>query len=620
MTTFIHSMTADFPKLPLFNIDTFIQNKITDFYFHFHRKNNTPENITKFSFQYNELLKKIIHEMKTTVDIHQKKKYKEYLCILYKLIGQTRDIVHGKGERDFTYMMIHSWYSYYPVLSMFALRLLTQNQNQYNTELQDLSPALFSSYGSWADIKYFCHYVLHHEPNIIQRNQIIDTAIGIMNHQLHNDLETWNTTLSCYLYEKKENPYSLTPKPNARDLISFVSKWIPRENSKYHWLYTKMVIQWNTFYSPQMLETAKTEKQYLQSISKCKRNYRKMVSYLNRELDTVQIKQCSQQWSKIIPENVSITTIHQQKNAFFNNNRLYSSEKTNNPDRIQCATHFQEFFTNIQENTSPSSFSVGNIQRKHTMSLGEYIKQGFELLSLVNSNPNDNNLHLQLHWLNHLWKQMICKKNVRIVPNFIPIIDISWQYPIDDVYSGVGIGILLSQLSSVSRIMLSGSQPEWIQLSMDDLFTDILKKIHPHVLHSTHSFLDKTFDIICESILCSHHSKEELSIENTQKYTFVILSGSHSSYISNDLSKTFQQKIDCIPSIIYWNFSSNILDNPIHDFENITFISGDNHTFIDYIIQFGIDSIQNHQPYHYICELLLHPRYTPLNNYFHEFI
>ena len=40
----------------------------------------------------------------------------EYLILLYKMIGQTRDIIDGKGECSLTYMMIYTWYDFYPEL------------------------------------------------------------------------------------------------------------------------------------------------------------------------------------------------------------------------------------------------------------------------------------------------------------------------------------------------------------------------------------------------------------------------------------------------------------------------------------------------------------------------
>lgn len=62
------------------------------------------------------------------------------------------------------------------------------------------------------------------------------------------------------------------------------------------------------------------------------RTFRKMISMLNKELDTVQIKQCAGRWSDIGPETVSICTLLRQKKAFI---------QVHTEDRAQCACNFR---------------------------------------------------------------------------------------------------------------------------------------------------------------------------------------------------------------------------------------------------------------------------------------
>ena len=72
------------------------------------------------------------------------------LTTLYKLIGQTRDIVKGKGEMDLTWMQLKVWYQYYPDLSYMAFsHCVIPNHNSLNGH----------QYGYWKDVKYFLHYL-----------------------------------------------------------------------------------------------------------------------------------------------------------------------------------------------------------------------------------------------------------------------------------------------------------------------------------------------------------------------------------------------------------------------------------------------------------------------------
>ena len=577
---------------------------IKTFYFNLTRKNDPDKVLIKsLSDDLSVLLKQIISEMKNTTDTVVITKCKEYLCILYKLIGQTRDIVNGKGERDLSYMMIYEWYKFYPVPAIYALRLFTQT----------IEPTgLFSSYGSWTDIKHFCNYVREMEDNK-HNSDLIETVISIMNHQLYCDRKNFIDELDKYYKEKNHNPSTLTEKPNARDYLSLAAKWVPREHSKFGWIYEKMVIQWAKSFTPKILETAITASQYSRALCKCKRNYRKMISSLNRELDTVQIKQCSHRWSEILPETVSISTLMKQKNAFSNiNNNTRQQEN----DRIDCANNFQEFFNEYTggENINGSSSSSKKNKTKTRLPLGYYVKQGLKLLSMEKTDIVKN----QIYWLNNLWKQLVPShyNNFMNKPNFIPIIDISWQLSYDVKNSGVGIGILLAQSCNIRRIMLTGNQPEWIYISSEDSFIDILEKIHYYTMHATNSFFNKTFDLICGSIIDTQMPYSEFD-----KLTFVLLSGNEPHSIYSELTTAFYSKLNIIPYVIYWNLSdtNNYKLNTQFD-NNFTLVSGDYNSLIDYFLKFGVEGMKQNSTYDYVENILNHPRYKIMGNYLVEFL
>ena len=586
----------------IIDIKTF-KNRIVEFYFNLTRKNDPDKVLIKsLSDDLSVLLKQIISEMKNTTDTVVITKCKEYLCILYKLIGQTRDIVNGKGERDLSYMMIYEWYKFYPVPAIYALRLFTQT----------IEPTgLFSSYGSWTDIKHFCNYVREMEENK-HNSDLIETAISIMNHQLYCDRKNLIDELDKYYKEKDHNPSTLTEKPNARDYLSLAAKWVPREHSKFGWIYEKMVIQWAKSFTPKILETAVTASQYSRALCKCKRNYRKMISSLNRELDTVQIKQCSHRWSEILPETVSITTLMKQKNAFSNINNNTRQEEN---DRIDCANNFQEFFNEYTSATGTwSSSSSKKNKTKTRLPLGYYVKQGLKLLSMEKTDIVKN----QIHWLNNLWKQLIPSGYCDFTnkPNFIPIIDISWQLSYDVKNSGVGIGILLAQSCNIRRIMLTGNQPEWIYISSDDSFISILEKIQYYTMHATNSFFNKTFDLICGSII-----NTQMPYSDFDKLTFVLLSGNEPHSIYSELTTAFYSKLNIIPYVIYWNLSDTNNYKLNTEFNNnFTLVSGDYNSLIDYFLKFGVEGMKQNSTYDYVENILNHPRYKIMSNYLVEFL
>ena len=121
--------------------------------------NNIREKICQFAFQLNRTdengvlnLRTILRDMIINIttrlyvaNVVEREVLSAYLSLLYKLIGHTRDIIDGKGEYTLTYMMIHTWYEFYPTLAFFALKCLV-----------DLDDPKLHQYGSWKDLKYFC--------------------------------------------------------------------------------------------------------------------------------------------------------------------------------------------------------------------------------------------------------------------------------------------------------------------------------------------------------------------------------------------------------------------------------------------------------------------------------
>jgi hypothetical protein len=97
-----------------------------------------------------------------------------FFILLYKMIGYTRDMYSGKGERDLAYVMIYVWYKYFQIPALFSLHFLTKPiDGEYE-------------YGSWKDIKYFCQYCKTQNHNHL--HPLIQYAIQITNEQLTEDL------------------------------------------------------------------------------------------------------------------------------------------------------------------------------------------------------------------------------------------------------------------------------------------------------------------------------------------------------------------------------------------------------------------------------------------------
>jgi len=336
--------------------------------------------------------------------------------LLYRLIAHTRDINDGLGERDLTYAMICVWYRYYPVLAITALRFIVTTVG----------------IGTWADIKYLCGYATRtNDPNA---DAIIDSAVGLLNYQLNADRIAWNKALADYLQIKATTPDTLVPRPSGRDVMSFAAKWAPREKSRFGWVFQRMLVQWFRMFGGSVNV----------------KSFRKMISMLNRELETVQIKQCAGKWADIGPETASICTLLRHKKAF---------TRVHTDDRATCAANFSEFY-----DTATMAIPSG------------------KLVAYALANDRDAT------WLNRVWREKPKMKP----SDAIPIIDIGWDTLNYDL---LGDGIRLAQ-TGPQRFMLAGQVPVWMNAGYEEPFTDIIDRIRPLLQHPTASNIESAIMVL----------------------------------------------------------------------------------------------------------------------------
>jgi hypothetical protein len=194
--------------------------------------------------------------------------------LLYRLIGQTRDIFLGKGECDLSYVQLFCWWQYYPILAYKAFDTFVFSYGQ-------------KPYGSWKDAKNMCQYIYKRTGN--ENHNFIDFICNRLIYQLNVDL--------CNLNRGK---------------ISFAAKWAPRERKKQKWLFQKIA---------KMMYGA-------DSLKKSFMTLRKTVAFLNKCLGTVEIKMCSKKLDDIDMNCVSSKATLKYNKFFSKNNFSFESCNT----------------------------------------------------------------------------------------------------------------------------------------------------------------------------------------------------------------------------------------------------------------------------------------------------
>jgi len=570
--------------------ESYLQEELVAIYFHLTRcKSSQKINILREHLQ--EVLDFIKRNIKTYPEMMN------YLKLFYRLIGQTRDLLYGKGEHDLTYMMIWVWYQKYPVLAIFAIHRLVSDFDESRNHI---------AFGSWRDIKYLCQYLREQGS---QTKQLIDYCVSFMNRQFKRDLETWK----------------FSNNPRSREHISNVAKWIPREYKKFDWLYELLVLDWAKTTHPCILESSlDSETSYFDAILKCKRLYRKQVSLLNKGLDTPQIKLCDKNRDNINPNNVSVYTMMKQPKLVF--------------DEDSCSQKFKEYFDKKcmdfdlgLELGSVSSSLEGIKKHSVLLPLSYLIK---EAVGLIRQNCSSD---YKSNYLDKQWK--ILSKTIpnRGFENLLPILDMSFTIQMHDsesFYTAIGLALLIAERTSFGkRVLVMDHSATWVNLDDEsdalcdscNSFVSMVEKLYYSTLSNRSTIVnyDKVIDMIIIGLNFSsnninknknNNKKLDINIENL-RLVFLSDFSNMERRVFERIDNRFLSEYKCSPQFIFWNLGTHkihdlVVPCPIHQ-KNTILISGFSANLIKVLNKGGVQcvDIDDITPYNTICNILNDRRY-----------
>jgi len=548
--------------------------------------NNIREKILQISFQLvrtdknqeNKLaiiLREILSTLKdnTTSDkIVERELAKGYLSLLYRMIGHTRDMIDGKGEYNLTYMMIYTWFDFYPQLALFALKcLVTNDDNKVH------------QYGSWKDIKYFCEYCKNKGMHVF--HPLIHYAIILMNEQLKKDYDNYK---------------------QGNSNISLVSKWVPREKSTFGWLYESLA----TSYFINYMETANTEERKKKAVLKCKMDYRKLLSELNKKLDTLQIKQCAKTWSDINFNNVTSISMTKQKKAFLNVKKTGQPRFPDSQDRIECAYHFKCHIENAVKNgTEVKGARVG---------MADFTKQAFQLID-QKSFPNTQ---IEIDLLNSQWRDNANQNSA--LGKMIAMVDVSGSMDGDPMNVAIALGIRIADKSVLGkRVMTFSAKPTWVNL---EPYSDFVSQVE--VVQRAEWGMDTNFHAALDTILDAI-IQNKMDPDDVQDLILVILSDMQMNaadrngltlYDSIKLKyeqaglRSEHKKPYKPPHILFWNLRSTSGFPTLSTQANASMMSGFSPTLLNMFCDQGLDALQSCTPWCVLEQTLENERYKIMSD------
>jgi hypothetical protein len=591
--------SCDFPVLHDYNVQLhpYYKERVCLLYYNLTRK-NTKKDIQD--------VENILSELLASLRKHTGLEYVCYLNVLYKMIGHTRDIFHGKGEHEISYMMIYVWYKYYPVMALFCL-------HRFLLPIHDELP-----YGSWRDMKYFCEYVRLRSPLGIN-DPLIEISVELTNKTLRKDFILWK-----HVRNEKVS--------RIRSHLSMVSKWIPREHKKFDWLYDKLVIQWFSEYSPHILNSFTTYEGYYKALSKCKMNYRKIISNLNTLIDTTEIKMTAKEWDTIQPANIPQNCLMKKKRLFIRNENQRNNLRDNGHiEKYECVTSVENHF--IYKSYFGGIYDPAREHSKYipfSPDFSYFVKEALEIVDALHidtSQYNHLNYENKICILNTQWSQMSGIIGYKNLENYIPILDLSFlsdKNQTSSFYAALGFGCLIAERSSLGkRILVADQNPLWIDLTDCNGFFESIQKIKRSIdnLIFTSVHLFNALDLFIHSF-----DQANTSCSNIRSTTFVLLqttssssySGMHQKIIDYFFAKGRESSrktpFPC-PTIVYWNLCQEFFDKlpcPLH-YTNCVLFSG----LAPHLLR-SIYKIRKKDSYEILCTLLNQSRYDVLEKHLYK--
>lgn len=553
-----------------------IQEKILQFSFQVTRSND--DRINGLSQVLSDILTQLKHQI-TNGSLPEREVAKGYLSILYRMIGHTRDIIDGKGEYTLSYMMIHTWHKFFPRLALFALKCFV-----------DLDDRTIHQYGSWKDLKYLCEYC---KSKGDMDSELVHYSIHLINEQLKKDYLN-----SCWV-----------PVTS----ISLAAKWVPREKSSFGWLYQSLA----TNYFKEYVETAKNDVQMRKATLKCKTEYRKLLSMLNRHIDTLQIKQCNNTWSSIDFNKVTSISLSKQKKAFLNVKKNGEVRCPDKDDRIVCATNFN---THIQRAVK------GEVEMKgKRVGMADFTKQALELLSKASLNKD---CLAEGDLLNSQWRDNATQTGS--LGKMIAMVDVSGSMRGDPMNVAIALGIRIAEKSLIgNRVMTFSAKPTWVNLETQADFiskVELLRRAEWGMNTNFHAALDMILNAIITN---------KMTPEDVQDMVLVILSdmqmdsGDYCDKVA--LYTTMEKKYAEAgmrvhgapykpPHILFWNLRSTSGFPSLANQKNTSMMSGFSPALLNLFCDQGMEALESCTPWSLLQKSVDNERYKIMDTKLQEML
>lgn len=508
------------------------------------------------------------------------KENKKEIVLFCKMIANVRDVDgNGKGEVSLSHMMLWCLYKYHRNLATFLFEKFVSIPESHQ-------------YGSWKDVKYFCNY--------------IKQKTGDSSHYFINYI----VRLTNY-YLRLESQVTDDSK------LTLISKWIPREKSKrFKWLFNLLAVDYYSIY----LTTAKDEKSRKRAISKAYRDYRKLLTRLNKRINTVQIKMCNSRWSEIKPNEITSKTMSKQMMALLNQKKEGRNlvERSTSEDRRSCANTLKQHLEDVKNKKD------GKKVNGKRCDVYEFVR---DTLKYIRYGENSKT---QLEIIEAQWEDNKTR-NVQQTTKIIPLCDTSGSMECDEcvpLYNALGLSIRLSEITHPAfkdRVLTFSSEPEWVDLSEEKTLSEKLLKLRS-ARWGMNTNLYGAMKMILDALIINDVHPNEVD-----NLVLAIFSDMQIDQAYTDNRKVLQDKLKQmfelagleskyrqpypVPHILYWNLRKTSGFPTKTTEPNVTMFSGYNSSLLNVFHEKGMEELVKITPWDMLKTTLNNSRYECLDKW-----
>ena len=285
----------------------------------------------------------------------------------------------------------------------------------------------------------------------------------------------------------KETVLDLTVKQFAADnaaikaeggKVSLLAKWAPREKS-----FNGLLAKWlaNRLFPNSAI------------LSERMKAYRKMVSALNKHIDTVEVKMCDRHFADIEPSHVPGRALQKYRKAFLNeastfknghHDKFARGERSTEYDRIEGAKHFSEHF---------AAGAKGDVILK-----GADTVYPHEVVEAVYHSHDDSEAEKNLRL--GQWLALIKKaQEGGALKNCLAMCDFSGSMDGLPKMVSLALGMLIAEISGSNKILTFDSEPKWHTFNPAHNLYEKIAFIG-NIGHGLSTDFQKAMDLVLEDI------------------------------------------------------------------------------------------------------------------------